>query len=68
VAFASMALGWVVSLLWLLAGWSKEMGSSEHYPLGVEPMYAGLAVSFAVWVAGWCAERFKHARILRTAS
>ena len=51
-AFASMALGWLVSLLWLLAGWSREMGSSEHYPLGVEPMYAGLAASAVVWGVG----------------
>ena len=51
-AFASMALGWLVSLGWLLAGWSREMGSSEHYPLGIEPMYAGLAASAAVWCVG----------------
>ena len=46
-ALASMAAGWLVSLLWLLAGWSKEMGSSAYYPLGVEPMYAGLTASAA---------------------
>jgi len=51
-AFASMALGWLVSLLWLLAGWSKEMGSSDYYPLGIEPMYAGLAASALAWCAG----------------
>ena len=51
-AFASMALGWLVSLGWLLAGWSREMGSSEHYPLGIEPMYAGLLVSAGAWAVG----------------
>ena len=54
-AFASMALGWLVSLLWLLAGWSREMGSSEYFPLGIEPMYAGLAASAAAWGAGMAA-------------
>jgi SSS family solute:Na+ symporter len=56
-AFASMALGWLVSLLWLIAGWSKEMGSSDYYPLGIEPMYAGLAASAAVWAVGMAAGR-----------
>ncbi len=51
-AFASMALGWLVALAWLAAGWSKEMGSSAYYPLGIEPMYAGLAASAAAWGAG----------------
>jgi len=51
-ALASMALGWLVSLGWLAAGWSKGMGSTEHYPLGIEPMYAGIAASAAAWCAG----------------
>ncbi|HTY57546.1 MAG TPA: sodium:solute symporter family protein [Bacteroidota bacterium] len=51
-AFGSMALGWIVASAWLIAGWSKEMGSSDYYPLGIEPMYAGLAASAAVWGAG----------------
>jgi len=51
-AFAAMALGWCVSLGWLAAGWSKEMGSTEHYPLGIEPMYAGIAASAAAWCVG----------------
>ena len=51
-AFGAMALGWLVSLGWLAAGWSKGMGSTEHYPLGVEPMYAGIAASVVAWCAG----------------
>jgi SSS family solute:Na+ symporter len=57
-AFASMALGWLVSLGWLCAGWSKAMGSSEYYPLGVEPMYAGLAASAAAWGVGMASRRY----------
>jgi hypothetical protein len=33
------------------------MGSSDHYPLGIEPMYAGLAASAAVWGVGMLAAR-----------
>lgn len=58
-AFASMASGWLVSLGWLFAGWSVEMGSSAFYPLGIEPMYAGLFVSAAVWSVGLAAGRVR---------
>jgi SSS family solute:Na+ symporter len=51
-AFWSMLLGWLTSLGWLLAGWSQRLGASELYPLGIEPMYPGLAVSIGVWAAG----------------
>jgi SSS family solute:Na+ symporter len=51
-AFASMLLGWLVSLSWLLAGWINGPGATEAYPLGIEPMYPGLVVSFAFWLAG----------------
>ncbi|HTS00848.1 MAG TPA: sodium:solute symporter family protein [Bacteroidota bacterium] len=51
-ALVTMALGWLVSLGWLVAGWTKGMGNTEHYPLGVEPMYAGLTASVAAWGAG----------------
>jgi SSS family solute:Na+ symporter len=50
-AFASMVLGWCTSITWLLWGWREELGNAEFYPLGVEPMYPGLAVSLIVW--GW---------------
>ncbi|MEK7671273.1 MAG: hypothetical protein AAB344_03540, partial [Bacteroidota bacterium] len=34
-AFATMLFGWLVSLSWLMIGWTKEFGSSEFYPLGI---------------------------------
>ena len=61
-AFASMALGWLVASAWLVAGWSREMGSSDYYPLGIEPMYAGLAASAAVWGAGIARGRWNNSR------
>ncbi len=51
-AFAAMAAGWMVSLGWLLAGWSQQLGVSDYYPLGIEPMYPGLTASIAVWALG----------------
>ncbi len=52
-AFAAMLFGWLTSLAWLVAGWTQRIGSSEFYPLGIEPMYPGLAVSLMVWGWGW---------------
>lgn len=51
-AFLSMLLGWATSTGWLLAGWAHQMGSAEHYPLGIEPMYPGVLMSLIVWYAG----------------
>ena len=51
-AFASMLLGWGVSLLWLLFGWTQRLGDASEYPLGLEPMYPGLIVSLGVWASG----------------
>ena len=65
IAFASMALGWLVSLGWLLSGWSREMGSSDYYPLGIEPMYAGLAASLAAWSMGMLGGKSKSTIPLR---
>lgn len=56
-AFATMLLGWLTSLSWLLMGWTKELGSSEFYPFGIEPMYPGLVVSIVVWSLGMRAKR-----------
>ena len=50
-AFAAMLFGWLTSTVWLLIGWTRQLGSSEFYPLGIEPMYPGLVVSLLVW--GW---------------
>jgi hypothetical protein len=36
------------------------MGSSDNYPLGIEPMYAGLAASAAVWGVGMLAGRMNN--------
>lgn len=52
VALACMVAGWGTSTAWLVAGWTQELGASERYPLGVEPMYPGLAVALAVWLLG----------------
>ncbi len=51
-AFLSMLFGWVVSMAWLLIGWSHKLGSSEYYPMGIEPMYPGVVASFLFWGAG----------------
>lgn len=62
-AFASMASGWGVSLGWLIAGWSKEMGNSAGYPWGIEPMYPGLVVSIIIWGCGLAARNRRQRRI-----
>jgi solute:Na+ symporter, SSS family len=49
---ASMLFGWLTSLGWLIAGWSRTLGATDLYPLGIEPMYPGLAVSLAAWGVG----------------
>jgi len=41
-----MVLGGGTSLAWLLA---RYLGASSAYPLGIEPIYPGLAVSLAAW-------------------
>ena len=49
-AFLAMLLGWLTSSLWLIAGYIN--GSSEHCPLGIEPMYPGLVMSVVIWMVG----------------
>jgi hypothetical protein len=51
-AFVTMASGWLVSLGWMLAGWSHGMGIEAAYPLGIEPMYPGLGASVLCWGGG----------------
>lgn len=60
-ALLAMAGGWGVSLGWLLAGSSGVFGQSQGYPLSVEPMFPGLLVSLAVWVAGLARARARQA-------
>lgn len=52
IALGSMTLGWMTSSGWLVAGWGVEFGTSEHYPLGIEPMIAGFVASLLVWAYG----------------
>jgi SSS family solute:Na+ symporter len=61
-ALYAMGSGWLVSTAWLIAGWSREMGNSSAYPLGIEPMYPGLAVSAIVWGTGLVIKRGREAR------
>ena len=56
-AFFSMLLGWMTSTGWLLAGWAQQLGSTEHYPLGIEPMFPGVFVSLCVWGIGFARGR-----------
>lgn len=51
-AFCAMLLGWFSSLIWLILGWSRELGSTEFYPFGIEPIYPGLLISATVCTAG----------------
>ena len=51
-AFASMLFGWLVATLWLVAGWTQSPGVSDAYPLGIEPMFPGLAASIVAWGLG----------------
>jgi SSS family solute:Na+ symporter len=52
---ASMALSFVVALYWVLAKAFAPAGATAVYPWSVEPIYAGLAASLAVYAAGWLA-------------
>lgn len=49
-AFASSLGGWLVSLAWVVAA---RRDPAAPPPLGLEPMFPGLAVSALVWVAGY---------------
>jgi SSS family solute:Na+ symporter len=52
VTFATMVVGFGVSLIWLLVGWSRSIGDSDAYPLGLEPMIPGLLAGLLVWGTG----------------
>lgn len=51
-AFAAMLCGWLTSVIWLVLGWTRELGNAALYPWGVEPMYPGLLVSMVCWGVG----------------
>ncbi|UPT73560.1 MAG: hypothetical protein M0D55_17120 [Elusimicrobiota bacterium] len=57
-ALASSASGWLVSLSWVALG--RARGET---PLGVEPMYPGLAAAAALWALGYASS----ARTVQTA-
>jgi SSS family solute:Na+ symporter len=50
---AAMAIAFAVSLVWVLAKDPAPPGGSVGYPFGIEPIYAGLGVSLAVYALGW---------------
>ena len=61
-ALASSAAGSVVSLIWVAIARIKG-----EPPLGLEPMFPGLFLSFAVWTAGYCSSaRTVHAAPIKT--
>jgi len=52
-AFSAMLLGLLTSLCWLIAGYVTGLsGTSPAYPLGIAPMYPGLAIALVVWGIG----------------
>lgn len=57
---AAMLAPFAVTLSWVLAKSLVFQGS--RYPLSLEPIYAGLAVSLLVYGAGWMTQRQENAR------
>jgi len=49
----AMILPFLASLGWVLAKAFHPPGRPAAYPLSIEPIYIGLAVSLAVYAAGW---------------
>ena len=48
---ATMCGGFLTSLIWLGIGWRHGLGGME-FPYGIEPMFPGVFVSFAIWSVG----------------
>jgi SSS family solute:Na+ symporter len=59
-AFAGMALAWLTSTVWMVAGWSQGLTATALYPLGIEPIYPGLLAGVVVWGIGMIAKRNGH--------
>ncbi|HKQ59580.1 MAG TPA: sodium:solute symporter family protein [Candidatus Eisenbacteria bacterium] len=57
-ASAAMVLAFGVSLAGVLIHAFPPAGRAGAYPLSIEPIYAGLAVSLAIYVAGWASRAF----------
>jgi Na+/proline symporter len=54
---AAMIAALAASLAWELARTFGTAGGVGAYTLGIEPIYAGLATSLAIYAAGWAAQR-----------
>ena len=58
----AMVAAFAISLYWVLA--KSTVGESARYPLGLEPIYAGLGASLATYVAGWAVNAMRGRRRL----
>ena len=54
---AAMVLPFAVSLVWVLAPRLGGLPRSDGYPFSIEPIYAGLAASLAVYATAWTLRR-----------
>ena len=65
----AMAAALGVSLTWVLIESFPAAGAAGAYPFAIEPIYAGLGVSLAIYAAGWAAgsrpsDRVGHAPVV----
>ena len=51
----AMVVAFAVSTAWVLIKALPPSGWPGGYPFGIEPIYAGLGVSLAIYVVGWAA-------------
>ncbi len=51
----AMGVAFAVSFAWVLIEAFPPAGHAGAYPFSIEPIYAGLAVSLALYAAGWAA-------------
>jgi SSS family solute:Na+ symporter len=51
----TMLAAFAVSLAWVLAK-TTAPGGAVRYPWGIEPIYAGLGLSLALYLVGWALE------------
>jgi SSS family solute:Na+ symporter len=61
-AFLAMLAGWLTSFGWLIAGNTNSVGGGM-YPFGIEPMYPGLLVAFALWGIGRAKQKYGFDRV-----
>lgn len=53
LTFWAMLTGFLISLAAMVAGQMQGVGGEPQYPLGIEPMYGGLAVTLLIYASGW---------------